>query len=331
MMLLASFLRNYRLKFTNRSCTTFLTISKRTIKMAAISERKRGAIAVCQLNCRSDKNDNLKTCSDLIAEAKLKGAKMAFLPEGFDYIADSRQKSIDMAEPIDGHVITTMKSLAKQHNMWLSLGGMHHKDVSQDEESRINNCHVIINNTGDIVAKYNKTHLFDVDIKGHVRLKESDYTIPGSRIVPPVTTPLGKVGLATCYDLRFPEMSLALAEQGAEILTFPSAFTFTTGAAHWEILLRSRAIETQCYVVAAAQTGKHHDRRTSYGHSMVVDPWGCVIACCHEGVDVCVVDIDLDYQQKIRTEMPVWNHRRYDLYGKITTQPSDVVSERSDT
>ncbi|XP_077983209.1 deaminated glutathione amidase-like [Glandiceps talaboti] len=293
-----------------------------TSKMTAILSSRRSTIAVCQLNCKADKEANLQTCSELITAAKQKGAKMTFLPEAFDYIADNREKSIAMAEPLDGHVVQTMKSLARQHDMWLSLGGMHRK--VDEETKRVYNSHIVVSNNGDIVAVYNKTHLFDVDIKGHVRLKESDFTIPGDAIVPPVNTPVGKVGLATCYDLRFPEMSLALAEQGAEILTYPSAFTFTTGAAHWEVLLRSRAIEMQCYVVAAAQTGRHHEKRISYGHSMVVDPWGSVIASCHDGVDLCVADIDLDYQTKVRTELPCWTHRRYDLYGKVKTKSTDT-------
>ncbi|GFR97283.1 nitrilase and fragile histidine triad fusion protein NitFhit [Elysia marginata] len=117
--------------------------------------------------------------------------------------------------------------------------------------------------------------------------------------------------------MRFPELSLALAQQGADILTFPSAFTQITGMAHWESILRCRAIETQCYVVAAAQTGKHNDKRSSYGHTMVVDPWGAVVSQCSEGTGVCVAEIDLDYLAKRRREMPVWQHRRIDLYGRV--------------
>ncbi|XP_078061598.1 deaminated glutathione amidase-like [Mustelus asterias] len=155
-------------------------------------------------------------------------------------------------------------------------------------------------------------------------MKESDFTIPGTGIEPPVSTPIGKLGLAICYDLRFPEISLVLTEAGAEILTFPSAFTVTTGLAHWEPLLRARAIETQCYVVAAAQTGKHNEKRTSYGHSMVVDPWGCVVAECNEGRDICYAEIDLQYLWDIRQDMPVSHHRRKDLYGHLTLQPPNA-------
>ncbi|KAF9364827.1 Nitrilase [Mortierella sp. NVP85] len=149
---------------------------------------------------------------------------------------------------------------------------------------------------------------------------ESQSTVAGERIVPPVTTPVGKVGLGICYDLRFPELALELRRQGAEILTFPSAFTIKTGEAHWEVLLRSRAIETQTYVVAAAQVGKHSEKRSSYGHAMIVDPWGRIVAECdgqEEGV--AVASMDFEALERIRLEMPVMNHRRYDTYSQ---QPS---------
>ncbi|KYO27158.1 nitrilase-like protein 1 [Alligator mississippiensis] len=186
-----------------------------------------------------------------------------------------------------------------------------------DSAGRAYNCHLLIGPDGSMAAAYRKIHLFDVELAGRVSLQESSYTHPGSDIAPPVSTSVGKVGLAICYDLRFPEISLALAREGAEILTFPSAFTETTGAAHWEVLLRARAIETQCYVVAAAQTGKHNEHRSSYGHTMVVDPWGRVIAQCQEGPGLCYAEIDLPYLHRLRQEMPLWAHRRPELYGSV--------------
>ena len=173
------------------------------------------------------------------------------------------------------------------------------------------------------MTSYNKTHLFDVNIPGSVALNESAYVTPGAVITPPVDTPLGKLGLGVCYDLRFPEFSQALTRAGAQILTYPSAFTVKTGMAHWESLLRARAIETQCYVIAAAQTGQHNDKRSSYGHSMIVDPWGVVLAQCGEGVGVATANIDLDYLASVRTNMPVQTHRRADLYGDVRIM-SDV-------
>ncbi|KAF9933931.1 Nitrilase [Modicella reniformis] len=178
--------------------------------------------------------------------------------------------------------------------------------------------HVLINDEGSVVESYRKIHLFDVDIANGPRLMESQSTVAGNSIVPPVSTPVGKVGLGICYDLRFPEMALELRRQGAEILTYPSAFTVKTGEAHWEVLLRSRAIETQSYVVAAAQVGKHSEKRSSYGHAMIVDPWGKVVAECdgQEEEAIAVAPIDFAALERIRLEMPVMNHRRYDIFSQ---------------
>lgn len=186
------------------------------------------------------------------------------------------------------------------------------------KSDRVFNRHLLIDSDGNTVEQYNKLHLFD--IFGEVvasPIVESSWTIPGTKVVPPAATPVGNLGLALCYDMRFPEMSLCLAKQGAHILSYPSAFTRNTGLAHWEPLLRARAIETQCYVVAAAQTGQPYPKLAFYGHAMVVDPWGQIIASCHEGTDVCLANIDLDYLKSIRKQMPVWSHRRTDVYTDV--------------
>ncbi|KAG0047066.1 Carbon-nitrogen hydrolase [Gryganskiella cystojenkinii] len=183
---------------------------------------------------------------------------------------------------------------------------------------RLYNTHVLINDQGSIVESYRKIHLFDVDIKNGPQLIESRNTAAGDKIVSPVQSPVGKIGLSICYDLRFPELSLELRHRGAEILTYPSAFTIKTGEAHWEVLLRSRAIETQSYVVAAAQVGQHSEKRSSYGHAMIVDPWGKVVAQLdgqEEGI--AVANVDLVSLARIRVEMPVLNHRRHDIFSKI--------------
>ncbi|XP_039695832.1 deaminated glutathione amidase isoform X3 [Pteropus medius] len=175
---------------------------------------------------------------------------------------------------------------------------------------------------GSVVATYRKTHLCDVELPGQGPMHESNSTMPGPGLESPVSTPAGKIGLAICYDMRFPELSLALAQAGAEILTYPSAFGSVTGPAHWEVLLRARAIETQCYVVAAAQCGRHHEKRASYGHSMVVDPWGTVVARCSEGPGLCLARIDLSYLRQLRQHLPVFQHRRPDIYGSLGHPPS---------
>jgi predicted amidohydrolase len=180
------------------------------------------------------------------------------------------------------------------------------------------NTHLVINGDGEIVESYRKLHLFDVHIENGPILMESNTTLAGNRIPTIVDTPVGKLGCATCYDLRFPEYSQRLRQDGAEILAYPSAFTVKTGQAHWEVLLRARAIETQCYVVAAAHAGQHNEKRASYGHAMVVDPWGTIVATCQDNTNeptLCYASIDLEYLESIRTAMPVSQHRRHNLLG----------------
>ncbi|XP_023822117.1 deaminated glutathione amidase isoform X2 [Oryzias latipes] len=268
--------------------------------------------AICQLTATPNKEANFSICKKLVEEAKEKGASMAFLPEGFDYIGSSREETLSLSESLAGDTIAGYIKVARQLDVWLSLGGFHEQGPEWEREKRIYNSHIIINNKGDIVSVYRKSHLFDVKLpeKG-ISLMESDFTLPGPSLVSPVQTPIGKVGLGICYDLRFSELSLALQRSGAEILTYPSAFTVATGAAHWEVLLRARAIETQCFVLAAAQVGQHHEKRASYGHSLAVDPWGEVLADCGgESPAVVLVEVDLDKVRRTRKNMPVQQHRR---------------------
>ncbi|KAF5902812.1 nitrilase 1, partial [Clarias magur] len=191
--------------------------------------------AVCQIMSTSDKEANFTSCKRLIERAKEGGASMIFLPEGFDYIGSSQEETLQLSESLQGDIITRYSQLARKLNVWLSLGGFHERGNDWDNIRRLYNSHVIINGLGDIVSVYRKGHLFDVELTGKgVSLKESAFVIAGPGLVPPVQTPIGKVGLGICYDLRFPEMSSALQRHGAEILTYPSAFTVATGIAHWE-------------------------------------------------------------------------------------------------
>ncbi|KAF9563887.1 Nitrilase [Mortierella alpina] len=275
---------------------------------------------------------------------------MIFFPEASDFIGNPPEEALVLAHPLtSGPFLTGLCAEAKQLGIWCSVG-LHEKVSSRDNvgggilsyflfltntlflvsfltpdmrasifasqiAGRLYNSHVVINDQGAIVESYRKIHLFDVDILNGPRLMESSNTVAGDRLIPPVVTPVGQVGLGICYDLRFPELALGLRKAGAEILTYPSAFTVKTGQAHWEVLLRSRAIETQSYVVAAAQVGQHSSNRTSYGHAMIVDPWGRVVGECDgENEDIAVVSVDLSTLQRIRTEMPVMNHRRYDVF-----------------
>ncbi|XP_009301196.1 deaminated glutathione amidase isoform X2 [Danio rerio] len=279
--------------------------------------------AVCQMTASPDKEANFRTCTRLVEQAKVGGASMVFLPEGFDYIGSSREETLQLSESLDGETISRYTHLARKLDVWLSLGGFHEQGHDWKTDRRIYNSHIIINGQGEIVSVYRKTHLFDVELSSKgVSLKESAFTIPGPRLVPPVQTPIGKVGLGVCYDLRFPELSAALQRHGAEILTYPSAFTVATGTAHWEVLLRARAVETQCFVLAAAQVGAHHSKRASYGHALAVDPWGEVLGDCggtQEGVTLA--HINLQKLRDIRRDMPVLQHRRQtDFYCSLDSK-----------
>ncbi|XP_063042504.1 deaminated glutathione amidase [Engraulis encrasicolus] len=272
--------------------------------------------ALCQMTCTADKAANLALGSRLVEEAGAAGASMVFLPEGFDYIGSSVKQTLELSETLAGETVTRYSELARKLGVWLSLGGFHEQGESWASTQRIYNSHIIINAQGEIVSVYRKGHLFDVELveKG-VSLKESAFTIPGPALVPPVQTPIGKVGLAVCYDLRFPEHSLALQRHGADILTYPSAFTVATGTAHWEVLLRARAVETQSFLFAAAQVGAHHPKRSSYGHALAVDPWGTVLADLGASEPgLALVPVDLQKLRDTRRDMPVQQHRRETQY-----------------
>ncbi|CAD5226767.1 unnamed protein product [Bursaphelenchus xylophilus] len=272
----------------------------------------RHSIAVCQLTSMNKLEANFETCKELVLRAKEKKCEMVFFPECFDYIGENRQETINLAFREDSDYLKRFRTLAKENNVWLSLGGFHNKE--SDDKMPLNT-HIVIDSEGNTQAQYHKLHLFDLDIPGRVRLMESEFSRAGSRLVNPVQTPVGKLGLSICYDVRFPELALWNRFQGAQILSYPSSFTVNTGLAHWESLLRARAIETQCYVIAAAQTGKHNEKRSSYGHSMVIDPWGAIVSQCSDRVDICFAEIDLDYVKEVRELQPVIAHRRNDLYN----------------
>ncbi|KAG8230204.1 hypothetical protein J437_LFUL009265 [Ladona fulva] len=290
------------------------------------------SIAVCQITATTDKEQNFEVCSKLIREASERKAKAVFLPEACDYMGRNVKEILSMAEPLDGPIATRYKNLAKDLQIWISLGGIHEKTSSE----KVSNSHIIINDKGEIAAVYRKVHLFDVEIpERNLNLKESKYVQKGYQIGPPVNSPVGKIGLGICYDLRFPAFSQRLMKMGSQIITYPSAFTTTTGPDHWEILLRSRAIENQCFVVAAAQVGKHFEGRSSYGHGMIVDPWGKVLAeFTDDNEGVILADLDLKKLANIRRNMPVADHQREDLYylkrnviSSINDQPTYKFGE----
>jgi len=297
--------------------------------MADVSKPKP-VVAVVQMTSTPDKDETFAQLSALVNRAKSRGALMTFVPECADYVSETRDQAVALAEPLEGPTVSRYRELARTLKMWLSIGGYHEKPKNADELKRIYNTHLLIDDAGTIQGVYRKVHMFDVNIPGGVPSCESSYTIPGSTIGPAVATVCGKVGMAICYDMRFPEIAISLVQQGAEILTYPSAFTVPTGMAHWETLLRNRAIENQCYVIAAAQIGRHHAKRSSYGNAMVVDPWGTVVARCHDTADICLAEIDLPLLHKRRSDMPVFSHKRQDLYGHVLNNVVLPVDSRSE-
>lgn len=286
--------------------------------------------AVAQLKSTGVIADNLAQSISIIRSASLRGAKAVFLPEATDFIAPTANVASLTRSPENQDFVRGIQSAARESNVWVSVGVHEPPSPEQDQRDtkenkgrlRCYNTQLLINSQGEILDRYRKLHLFDVDIKGGLKILESDSTIPGTSLLPPRPTPLGNLGLLTCYDLRFPEPALQLRRQGAQLLTYPSAFTVRTGAAHWETLLRARAIETQSYVLAAAQVGAHDGtKRVSWGHAMIVDPWGSVVAQCADiqpyKPTFCMAEIDLEALENTRKEMPLWEQRRKDVYPQL--------------
>ncbi|KAL8693377.1 MAG: hypothetical protein Q9218_001769 [Villophora microphyllina] len=263
---------------------------------------------------------NLAQCQLLAQKAVAAGAKALFLPEASDYIASTASETVSLVQSTTtSPFVLGLQSSARKHRLPINVG-IH--EPTQDGK-KVKNTLVWIDEDGAIRHQYQKLHLFDVDIPGGSVLKESNSVEKGTEIVPPFSTGLGNVGMLICFDVRAflplcPKHSLSLRRQGAQIITYPSAFTVPTGLAHWSTLLRARAIETQSYVIAAAQVGSHNEKRSSYGHSMIVSPWGDILAELggeKEEPEIAVANVDLSQLEKIRKEMPL--RRRTDVYPEI--------------
>ena len=235
-------------------------------------------LAVIQMVSQSDVLANLAQARRLLEEAAQGGAQLAVLPENFAAIGRRDTAAIGRAEALgEGPILPWLKQTARDLKLWVVAGTLPLPPEGQPE-AKVNACSLLINAEGEQAARYDKLHLFDVDVSDNRgRYRESDDYSRGKRVVV-VDTPVGKLGLSVCYDLRFPELYSELRTAGAELITAPSAFTAVTGAAHWEILIRARAIETQCYILAAAQGGVHPGPRETWGHAAIIDPWGRVLA-----------------------------------------------------
>jgi deaminated glutathione amidase len=273
-------------------------------------------IAAVQMTSGEDVEANLERARELVREAATAGALIVGLPENFAYLGSRQDHRLNIAEelpPVDadqhrdlGPILGAMRALALKAGVWLLLGGFPEKSGSSN---RIRNTSVLLNPEGTISAIYRKVHLFDVDVPGGKRFRESETVEAGDDVVV-APTPWGGLGLSICYDLRFPELYRAHAAKGARIVAVPSAFTLETGKDHWHVLLRARAIENQVYVMAPAQIGAHGPTRRSYGHALVVDPWGVIVAECADQEGFALARLDFAHQDRLRAALPVLSHRR---------------------
>jgi len=268
-------------------------------------------LAVTQMTSTNDEQQNYDAAKILVEKAALKGAKLICLPENFAFLGENNEESRLHAMPLNSQKLRSYVELAKKYHIWLSLGGFLEKSES---DSQFFNTHIIVDNTGQVKAIYRKIHLFSTDITNRLSLDESKLVNSGNQISV-VHSPVGILGLSVCYDLRFSGLYWSLLKKNAQVMLIPAAFTSTTGKAHWEILLRARAIETQSYVVAAAQIGIHNKNRRTHGHAMIVDPWGTIIAQCGEEMGLAFAEIDLQYLATIRQRIPVQKHHRPDIYN----------------
>lgn len=260
-------------------------------------------VAVCQLNARDDRAANLTMARELLERAASSVADLAVLPEFTDYLGPG----VPPGEPLDGEYCAFFAKAAQELGMFV-LAGSFHEAVAGEERSH--NTAPLFDRSGSLIAAYRKIHLYDVEIPGRVSYRESATIAPGADTVVADVDGV-RIGLSTCYDLRFPELYRRLAiDGGAQVIVVPAAFMLHTGKDHWEVLLRARAIENQCYVVAAGQFGDHDPGRTCYGRSMVIDPWGTVIAQAPDAIGVTVADLDLDRLARIRQELPSLANRR---------------------
>lgn len=264
--------------------------------------------AIFQMTSGIDPAANGDAIAMMVARAKAEGADMLFTPEMAGYLDRDRSRAAaTLRSEADDPVLAQVRDAAAKHGLWVHLGSLPLKDERSD--GRWANRSFMIGADGAVRARYDKIHLFDVDLATGETWRESSLYGPGEHVVA-VDTPWGRMGLSVCYDLRFPDLYRALTNAGATILLIPAAFTVPTGQAHWHILLRARAIEAGCFVIAAAQTGVHEDGRETYGHSLIVDPWGEVVLDMGGVGGLALAEIDVSRVEEVRGRVPAIANRR---------------------
>ena len=277
-------------------------------------------VGVIQMNSQFDPKANFIALDQALAYCRQQGVRLAMTPEN-TLMLSSHEDYLSLAEPLgEGPWQAALSALAKRYQLWLAVGSL---PIRFDDH--VATCSLVFDRDGNLKAHYAKLHLFDVDVAdGYGTYRESTLFQAGDQIV--VTdTPLSPLGLSICYDVRFPHLYSQLRQQGACLLNIPAAFTRVTGEAHWQTLLQARAIETQCFVIAAAQCGTHQSRvnsakhRETWGHSMIIDPWGRILAQAGDHPDILIQDLDLTVLEQVRSRMPVEQHARFTSQWRETT------------
>jgi deaminated glutathione amidase len=266
-------------------------------------------VAVIQMNSRDDKDENIASALDLIDQAARTGARLVVLPEVWPYLGPE-EASRDHAETVPGPITELLAERARRHGIFIHAGSIYEIRAA---DPGMYNTSVVIDPRGEIIGRYSKIHMFDVVLDGVAQFQESATITPGDEIVVVDVDGL-QVGLAVCYDLRFPELFRILALKGAQAITLPAAFTMTTGKDHWETLIRARAIENGLYMIASAQWGQYPPGNWCYGRSMVVDPWGTIVATASDGIGMARASVDAARVAAVRRQIPSLANRRPEAY-----------------
>ena len=280
--------------------------------------------ACVQFTAGPDPEPNLRTVSELIRRARDAGADFVMTPEASNFIESGRRRREKARPEADDPFLATLCGLARETGVWLLIGSLVIDPAGEPGtpagETRLANRSFLVDAEGAIAARYDKIHMFDIDLPGGESYRESNAYRPGRGTVV-AQTPWGRLGMSVCYDVRFPQLYRALAQAGADFLSVPSVFTVPTGSAHWHVLLRARAIENSCFVFAPAQWGEHTAGRRSYGHSLIVDPWGEVLADGGEDVGITIARIDTERIAEVRRMVPSLQHDRAFTPPEIAARP----------
>lgn len=274
-------------------------------------------VALCQMEVIDDKETNLKKAIKMIKDAKLKNADLAILPEMFNCPYEN-DKFIEYSEVLsESETLNKISQVAKEENIHVLAGSIPEKVIENNTENKLNyniyNTSCFFNNKGELIGSHRKVHLFDIDVVGKISFKESD-TLNAGKDIDVIYTDFGNIGIGICYDIRFIELSRIMTLEGANLLIFPGAFNLTTGPAHWELLFKSRALDNQVFTIGVAPALNKNSSYNSYGHSIIVNPWGETVVQADYDETLIIQEIDLDEINKVREEIPVLKNRRTDIY-----------------